>query len=85
MDQTKSDLKELLLMIVQNQNDAAAMITAIRADLETLTLAMYAVAPQFAANLGTALTANRARYAAEIESKKAELELLRARVSSLVQ
>jgi hypothetical protein len=46
MDQA-SDLKELLVRIVQNQNDSALMLNAMQADVETLRLT-----PVFAENLG---------------------------------
>jgi hypothetical protein len=78
------DLKELLFRIVQSQNEHAAMLIAMRADIETVTLSLSVIAPQFSANLGKALEANRQRYAQEFANKKAELELLRATVSKVV-
>lgn len=52
MDQAKDDLKEL----GQNQNDAALMMAAIQADVETLRLTLVAIAPGFAENLGKAFS-----------------------------
>jgi hypothetical protein len=69
----------------QNQNDSALMLNAMQADVETWRLTLVLIAPGFAENLGKALAANRKRFAEELASKQAELELLRAKVSSLLQ
>lgn len=76
------DLKELLFRIraepERARRDADCDASRYRdADLSV-------IAPQFAGNLGTALEANRQRYAQELANKKVELELLRATVSKVV-
>ena len=79
------DLKELLLGIVQNQHEFAVTLVSLRADLETLTLTLSLIAPQFAESLGKALEVNRLRYVQDLANRRAELELIRAKVSNLVQ
>lgn len=86
MSEAQNELRELLIRIVQTQNDAAALVSAIQADVETLRWALSLVLPpQYDANLGKVLAENRERYAKEIERKKAELELLRAEGSKTIQ
>jgi hypothetical protein len=76
------DIRELLLRLADAQNDAAAMLVSMQADIETLRLALVVISPGFAENLGKAFAANRERYLQELERRKAEHQLIRAKFST---
>lgn len=60
-------------IIVQTQNEQAAMLISLRADIETLTLVVSVLAPQFAANLTKALESNRERYIHDLAQRQAKI------------
>jgi hypothetical protein len=78
------DLREIVLKIIETQNGIAAMMNAMQADLETLRLTLILLDPRVEPILQKALAANRERYAQELASKQAELQLIRAKVSKVV-
>jgi hypothetical protein len=84
-DDTLREVRDILVAILKKQQESAAFLTTVLADVETLRLMFSAAHPQLHDRLSKALAANRDRYAQELQKQQAELELLNATVSKWVQ
>jgi hypothetical protein len=86
-DVAPPSLKDLLLTILVKQQEMASSFAMIFADLETLRMSLWTLSPDpgFSKRLDEAIQANRDRYAKELAAKHAELALLQASVSKIVQ
>ena len=81
----KADLKNILLAILKKQQESSAILADIFAHMEALRLTLYALDARSGGIFQQALASTHGKYAQELARIQAELELLNATVSRIVQ